>query len=320
VNDSHARAIRDDEPLKSWPVDQPIPVEVVAPGDPTAGPIAQSLSNWGYFDGALLSLGLQSSPEEGLRIEGSAVMIAPGLAVTATHVFMDFWEGLEAGQERMALQGIRSDGTADMWNVQNITRTDGDDMALLGVDLMSKIHPDWYISTFPLTTRTPVPGEPILIAGFREDKEFRHVEPGELGAQTNVGDMYIAQGKVGDIYEDGRDAVLLSFPSFEVNCGSHGGMSGGAVLDDAGKLLGVITRGWATDGGDGPTYATRITELLNRPVRLTWPPGLHPERAALVDIDSQVLDLEGRDKLVQIDGQFGYQIWTHRDESSQHSQ
>lgn len=316
MNDFLARAVRDDDPLKSWPVDRPIPVRVVAPGDPTVGPVAQSLANWGYFEGALLSLGLQSSPEEGLRIQGSAVMIAPGLAVTASHVFVDHWEGLEAGKERMALQGIRSDGTADMWNVKDITRTSGDDMALLGVDLMSKIYPDWYVSTFPLTTRTPISGEPILIAGFREEKEYRHVEPGELSTQTNVGDIYVARGEVGEIYEDRRDQAL-PFPAFEVRCGSHGGMSGGAVLDNAGKLLGVITRGWAFLDGEGPTYATRITELLNRPVRLTWPPDVYPELAAPVDIDPDLLDLEGRDMLVQTDGQFGYQIWTRRDEASE---
>jgi hypothetical protein len=76
--------------------------------------------------------------EECLRIEGSAVMIAPGLAVTASHVFMDDWDALQAGKERMALQGIRSDGTADMWNVRDITRTAGDDMALLARACLSR--------------------------------------------------------------------------------------------------------------------------------------------------------------------------------------
>lgn len=313
MSEFYARAVRDDDPLASWPADRPLPIRVVAPGDPTVGATAQSLANWGYFEGALLSLGLQSSSEEGLRIEGSAVMIAPGLAVTASHVFMDYWDGLEAGKERMALQGIRSDGTADMWNVRDITRTNGDDMALLGVDLMSKIHPDWYVSTFSLSTRTPIPGEPILIAGFREEAEHRHVEPGELSTQTNVGDTYVACGEVGEIYEDRRDQAL-PFPAFEVRCGSHGGMSGGAVLDSAGKLLGVITRGWTFPDGEGPTYATRIIELLNRPIRLTWPPDVYPERAAPVDINPDLLSLEGRDMLVPIDGQIGYQTWTHRDE------
>lgn len=316
VSEFHARAIRDDEPLKSWPADKPIPIRIVPPGDPTAGPVPQSLANWGYFEGASLSVGLQSSPEEGLRFVGSAVMIAPGLAVTATHVFMDFWEGLEANEERMALQGIRSDGTADMWNVRHITRAEGDDMALLGIELMSKIHANWYISTFPLTTRTPFAGEPILIAGFREEKESRHVDPGDVSTQTNVGDMYVARGEVGEIYEDRRDQAL-PFPAFEVQCGSHGGMSGGAVLDDAGKLLGVITRGWEISDGKGPTYATRITELLKRPIRLAWPPGVYPERVAPADIAPELLHLEGRDKLTETDGQLGYEVWTHRDEADE---
>ncbi|WP_418063287.1 hypothetical protein [Pimelobacter simplex] len=125
-------------------------------------------------------------------------------------------------------------------------------------------------------------------------------------------DVYAAVGQVGEIYEDRRDQAL-PFPSFEVQCGSHGGMSGGAVLDSAGKILGVISRGWSFDDGEGPTYATRITELLDRPVRLTWPPGMHPERGTLLELDPVMLDLEGRDKLVRTNGRLGYEVWTHRD-------
>jgi len=308
--DERVRAIRDDDPLALWPKDKPLPVRLVDyEAVVGAGAIVSSLGNWGYFEGALLTCGLQRSQEEGLRIEGSAVMIAPGLAITATHVFEEYWDDLASGQERMALQGIRSDGSMDVWRVEHITISRVDDMALLSVALMSAIHPDWYISTFPLTTRTPTEGELITIVGFREAKEERVIELCEVSSQTSVGDVYVAQGTVGTVYPDGRDAVALPYPAFEVLCGSLGSMSGGAVLEASGKLVGIISRGWMTDAMDGPTYATVINELLTRPIRLDWPPGVYDARPMLYEIDPALVHIEGREKLIWKDGHLAYKVW-----------
>lgn len=310
MENERACAVRDDDPLSDWPQDKPIAVRVVTyEAVEGATKTVSTVHNWGYFDGALLTLGLQRSTAEGLRIEGSAVMIAPGLAVTATHVFRSYWGDLMSGKEVMALQGIRSDGTMDMWRVSHISATPEDDMALLSISLMSKIHPEWFISTFPLTTRTPVEGELVTFVGFREDQGQRVVEMGDIVSQTSVGDLYVTQGHVGSVYPDGRDPLLLPYPSFEVLCGSIGSMSGGAVLDVSGKLVGVISRGLTIDDGEGPSYATVINEVLTRPVEPEWPPGLYPDRLALHEVDPDLLGIEGRDKLVWKDGHLGYEVW-----------
>lgn len=309
--EERVRAVRDDDPLSSWPPEKPIPIrrveyEAVESADQTA----KSLANWGIFEGALLSVGFQSSLTEGLRLEGSAVMVAPGLAVTATHVFNEDYtdDELVSGRLAMALQGIRSDQTADMWRVEKIVYSPGDDMALLSVALMSRIHPDWFISTFSLTTRTPRTGELITVVGFREEETLRATEA-DGTAHVSVGDFYIAQGKVGEVYSDGRDSFSMPYPTFEVQCGSLGAMSGGAVLDGAGKLMGVISRGFATDDRKGPTYATVINEVLNRPIEINWPPGRYAGKLAIHQIDPSLIDIEGRERLHLVDGHLAFEVW-----------
>lgn len=306
-----ARAVRDDDPLSSWPPGKPIPIrrveyEAVESADQTI----KSLANWGIFEGALLSVGFQSSAAEGLRLEGSAVMIAPGLAVTATHVFNEDYtdDELMSGHQAMALQGIRSDHTADMWRVEKIVYSPGDDMALLSVAPMSRIHPEWFISTFSLTTRTPRRGELITVVGFREEQALRATES-DGTAHLSVGDFYIAQGQVGEVYPDGRDSFSIPCPTFEVQCGSLGAMSGGAVLDSAGKLMGIISRGFATEDGKGPTYATVINEALDRPIEINWPPDLYDGKLAIHEIDPTFIEIEGRERLQVIDGRLAFEVW-----------
>lgn len=309
--DDRASAIRDDNPFASWPPDKPVPVRRIDfAAVEGAGAAVSNLANWGYFEGAVLSLGLQSSTEEGLRLEGSAVMIAPGLALTASHVFLDEYEDLLKSAQSMALLGVRSDGTADAWKVEHIVHAKNDDMALLSVSLMSRVHPDWYVSTMSLTTRTPSEGETVTLIGFREDAEQRLVEMGDVVTQSNVGDMLVAQGEVGTIYDEGRDSVFLPFPTFEVRCGALPGMSGGAVLDERGKLLGVISTSFTTEAADGPTFATRVTELLGREVRLSWSPFRRDEPTPLHALSTELLDLEGRSRLHLVDGQLSYDVWT----------
>jgi Trypsin-like peptidase domain len=305
------RAVRDDDPLSSWPHEKPIPIhrveyEAVA----SAGQTVKSLANWDIFEGALLAVGFQSSSTEGPRLEGSAVMIAPGLAVTATHVFTEDYtdDELVSGRVAMVLLGIRSDQTADMWRVENIVYSPGDDMALLSVAPMSRIHSDWFISTFSLTTRTPKTGEVITVVGFREQERLRTTEA-DGSAHVSVGDVYIAQGEVGEVYAEGRDSFSMPYPTFEVKCGSLGAMSGGAILDGSGKLMGVISRGFTTDDGKGPTYATVINEVLNRPIEITWPPGVYDGKLAIHQIDASFIDIEGRERLRVVDGHLTFEVW-----------
>jgi len=47
-------------------------------------------------------------------------------------------------------------------------------------------------------------------------------------------------GYVKDVHQVQRDRLKLTYPCYQVNARFDGGMSGGPVLDDDGKLCGVI--------------------------------------------------------------------------------
>ena len=66
------------------------------------------------------------------------------------------------------------------------------------------------------------------------------------------------------------------------------------MLDDAGHLVGVVSRGLSTEEGTGPTYASWVVGALNRVVELSWPPGVYPKRVHLMDLDHRLLRIEGR--------------------------
>ena len=50
---------------------------------------------------------------------------------------------------------------------------------------------------------------------------------------------------------------MAPFPVIEISCGTLGGMSGGAVLDASGSVIGILSAGLSHDDGRGPSYFPR---------------------------------------------------------------
>jgi hypothetical protein len=78
-------------------------------------------------------------------------------------------------------------------------------------------------------------------------------------------------------------------------------MSGGALLDETGFLLGTTSRGLTSEDGLGPTLAAWVVGALNRELEIPWPPGLYPQPVHLLDIDKRLLFIEGRDHVRAVD-------------------
>src|SRR4051794_36701537 len=83
------------DPLADLPIGASISAKPVVFGTSDAQPIPLDVSNWSFFEGALLAVALRDA--DGTRILGTAVMVAPGLAMTATHVLTDDMTGLMDG-------------------------------------------------------------------------------------------------------------------------------------------------------------------------------------------------------------------------------
>jgi hypothetical protein len=260
---------------------------------------AQVAGNWQVFEGALLGTMVGDSNSQ--SVVGSAAMVAPGLAVTATHNLRDDIDALLAGELALYLVGVRSSGL-EFWTVRHVSLNEQNDLALLSVIAASPLPPDRTYWKFGMTTRTPREGEDLIVLGFVEDRGRRQ-RSGEV-----FGGIYGVTGKVVHVYHR-RDSVLMPFPTIEIACGSLGGMSGGPVLDKQGHLVGLVSRGLDTEDGEGPTFVSWIIDGLHRKIPLEWPQGLHKSPSSLLELDDLLATIVGRHAVEEVDGQTAFRIW-----------
>ncbi len=295
-----------EDPLRSLPVGHSLSLRPVVFGSSDATVVPDSVRNWDYFDGALLAVGVGAGTR--LHVQGTTVMVAPGLAVTAAHVLRDFLADLMSGTQGCLCIGVRAEGTFDAWKLRSLT-LDGGDLAWMSLELCSAIHDDWFFSTVAITTRAPTIGEGLTIVGFR-------FEPQDTGSEASnapievAGQLLAAAGKVQATYPEGRDAIMVPFPAIEIACGSRGGMSGGAVLDQHGLLVGVLSSGYDTVEGDGPSYAAWIIKALDVKVDIPWPPGTFRHHVRVLDLPPAACRIVGKQAMVeQEDGAVRYVPW-----------
>jgi hypothetical protein len=268
-----------------------------------ANQIPQSVKNWDVFQGAMLAVVVAS--EECQEVVGTACMIAVGLAVTAAHVFAGLVEQIVSGALGIACFGITTE-TGEHWRVTELSYAAGEEIAYLSLARASELGQDRVIRIFKLTTRAPKVGELVTMVGFRFPEIVGTRSPG----LSMIGHMFAAKGPVTNVYHPRRDNSVMTFPVIEVDCGSLGGMSGGALLDNRGFLLGVTSRGWETADGLGPSYAAWLLGGLNRRVTIGWPAGLYPAKQHVLDIDPRLLLLEGRERVEIIDdNNYSYRVW-----------
>jgi len=276
------------DPLSDLPVGASITFNPIVFGGSNANDRPQSVNNWEVFKGAIFSVVLKSANSS--SIIGSAFMIAPGIAITASHLISDILDDLQKGNIIPYCLGIRGT-TVEIWRVVKFSYDSADDTTVLSIAPVSALPKDGQYYRMGLTTRAPKNGEKLHIVGFRSETLTQDSNP------TFSGHMYTSVGTVAAVYPDGRDRVLMPYPVIELNCGSLGGMSGGAAIDEHGFVMGIVSRGFETADGDGPTYVSWIINAMARVLEVPWPPGAYKTRVSLLSLDDQTIVIEGREAL-----------------------
>jgi len=288
----------------SNPAGTPLPngtkIESVSFGGSDASKIPKSVKNWEFFEGSIVAVFIRSGSEN--RFLGSAAMIAPGLAVTATHIFADDLESIRNGTGAPYCTGIGSE-ISMMWAVCELNYTTDSDIAFLSIKLLSSPPEGWTIKTFALTTRTPVIGEHVSVLGFRLGKRLLN----NSRCAAFSGHLYASTGTVAAVHHHIRDRVMMPFPVIEIACGTLGGMSGGALIDIDGFLLGVNCGSFETEDQEGPASASWIIGAITRRIKIPWPTGLYPSNVRLLEIDPAILCIEGREH-VRLESEHDYSL------------
>ena len=252
---------------------------------------SHSVRDWDHFDGVLLAIhfGLDTSQ----KTLGSGVLVAPGVALAAKHVVEPMIPALMDGKIACTCTAFAKHGLL-IWRVREITLRNNCDVCILSLSLATEFPPGNSFKLAAITTRTPKLGEHVFITGFRSHGIL--ADAGEVSRVNVAGEVRLSVGEVSGLFEEGRDRVLLPFPSFQVECDTLGGMSGGPVFDHTGHVIGLLSTG----GIERVSNVALLWPVLTLQFPASWPQGLHKERLSLIEMDRRLCVIE-KPKAVQID-------------------
>lgn len=127
------------------------------------------------------------------------------------------------------------------------------DLSLVSCALNSEAHANFPLMLAPMQIALPLIGERLWAIGFRHEA---------IEDRAALVTPLISSGLVTAAYPNGRGERMAS-PCIELNMDTVGGMSGGAVVNAAGYLVGILSSSFE----GGPSYVTLIWEALRLRVK-----------------------------------------------------
>lgn len=221
----------------------------------------------GQFEGLLLIVSYSTAEKH--YVLGSAVMVAPGIALCVAHVVRVFLDELAAGMVAAMFVGLASHG-AEGWKASHVTTIDPGEICILSFEYMAQLPPGNTFHLACLTTRLPALGERLFMVGFRAGaEEFvrNDTVPAELEAH-----LLISNGPVLELFPSGLGSYK-PWSTLTVDGAAIGGMSGGAVFDSRGFLVGLISSSFEVGGGQlpSPTFVALTWSALGVQFPGIWP-------------------------------------------------
>lgn len=223
------------------------------------------LADLGDLGGSLLQVcGLKDG--ELTAATGTAFMIAPGIAITAAHVL----DELEAGGYAVEAIGPGFGGSLTWWRAVMIYRlglVDGHgdvksqyDLAAFTMEPVSDQGTELVLVQTVVSPESPRVGDDVMVLGFRA----------ENGVPDQIA-LMASRGRVVQCFPNGRDRSMLPNPCFEAELDIWGGMSGGAVVNSHGELVGIAST--SVTAISRTSYVSLLTPIDKLTVRPHWPPG-----------------------------------------------
>ena len=277
--------------------DQNVPINIeqgiFVPNDP---PGVYVVNNMAHYNGALLSLHFLT--DEWSTVEGSAVMVAPGIAFSAAHVIEPLMPHIMERQLRVFCAGYTSSGPR-YWRIGHVTKVNNSDIVILALKYATALPPDGRFVQTMITTRLPGIGEQVMVAGIRASREHVEVDADFafpiVGGNIKYGaDVRIAVGEVTQHHLGGRGAMMPS-PVIEVACSTPGGLSGGPAFDKYGKVFGVLSASIDDPNGRGPSQISMIWPGLAMTIKPAFLERFMPASCKLLDLDDRLCGIDRRD-------------------------
>lgn len=258
------------------------------------------------FEGLVLQLIF--AKEGSHDIEGTAVLVAPGVALAATHVLQPYGEQLKSGEIRLRCVGVR-EGKTTIWLVRDVTQILESDITILTLELATEFQEPLQLSLASLTTRTPAVGELVTVVGFRTPESASF----EDGVFIFDSTMILSHGKVTAVYAEltGRDRLMLPWPCIEIDCPTWGGMSGGPAFDRNGFLVGLLCSSvGGVDKLSGPSYVSLLHKTLACSFPGGWPEDFVDGSGGLICTEKSKAAIEAPEAVQSKDGRYMHYPWS----------
>lgn len=248
--------------------------------------------DWDSMNGTLLAVVISTGTID--RIEGTAVVVAPGVALCAAHVVKPHWSDIGNSGKSMNCVGAIDEERLQLWTVRHITLVGSSDLAILEMELKSPFENGGTLSQVAMSTRLPAVDEKLSLVGLRASAEgFERQADGIRRFSLSV---IAAAGPVTAQYLNGRDRSMMPWPALEVDCPSWGGMSGGPVFDASGKLIGLLSSSFTATELEGPSYVSLVfPALVSRLKGTGWPAGVNAALKPLIELE--LCDVDRRNAL-----------------------
>ncbi len=199
---------------------------------------------------------------------GTAIVIAPYLAITARHVIEDLLQRYDRGcpeeghvEATFSLQAfqVTNRDAGSLWSITRLWLSPHTDIAFVRLTPASdsvQTH-TWRGPKLRLTP--PKKGERAVGFGYHSS---------EISASESSTDVTIVWkdkptttvGEVLEVHDQLRDRSRLRFPCFRTNARFDGGMSGGPIFNEAGELCGLICSSLppSEEAGEHTSYAASL--------------------------------------------------------------
>lgn len=204
---------------------------------------------------------------------GSAIAISDHFALTAKHIIEEYVEKAAGGGVMIRAASALSEGHQHReWTIQASVTEPGTEIGLLyfgaeGAPIKGLEFPTLEIAPPSAETK-------VIAVGFAEST----AEPIHEDAWEWRERPIISTGRITEIHNEKRDAVLMPYPSFSTDNFVKGGMSGGPVFGVDGKLLGIVSRSIEDEANPYSVFSL-VWTALGLPL---WPLKLPGERRAFL--------------------------------------
>jgi hypothetical protein len=174
---------------------------------------------------------------------GTAVIVAPYLAITAKHVIDDHWRRQQGslapsggghGDFSIVAFQVPEAGEACLWAVRKIWPSAHTDVAFLKLEPWNEGAAKHVWRWVKINVLPPTIGSPISAFGYHAST-IANGDPVQWKHQASN-----SFGRVEEVFVEMRDSARLDFPCFSVDAQFEGGMSGGPVFNEGGELCGLI--------------------------------------------------------------------------------